>query len=193
MAVNFGWYLHFASILSVFGLFGALRVSRLPYPGQGPGVISANISVQEHALSIAIFANYLLLDTVLSSVPRFLVLSLLHQFSTSFCTSPGASASAAAVGIYAYSSHIESLASLAQDERDDAQCENVLRLMQASLGAGVLAAMVLQFVGALGVREYARRLVGKEVRAEMERERQVEAVTGEEEQKWRDEKMRYLG
>jgi hypothetical protein len=30
LAVNFGWYLHFANILSVFGFIGALRVCSLP-------------------------------------------------------------------------------------------------------------------------------------------------------------------
>jgi hypothetical protein len=32
LASNFGWYLHFANVLSVFGFIGAVRVSQVPIP-----------------------------------------------------------------------------------------------------------------------------------------------------------------
>ncbi|KAF4626174.1 hypothetical protein G7Y89_g11984 [Cudoniella acicularis] len=67
LASNFGFYLHFANILSVFGFIGALR---------------------QHALSISIFANYLLLDTILCAIPRFLILTLLNDLSPTICESP---------------------------------------------------------------------------------------------------------
>jgi len=45
-------------------------------------------------------------------------------------------------------------------ERD--QCSHVLLLAQAAMSAGVVAATLLQFIGALQVREYAKRLAAKE-------------------------------
>jgi len=136
LASNFGWYLHFANILSVFGFIGALR---------------------QHALSVAIFANYLILDTILCSIPRFLLLSLLNTFSSTLCSTPSSSSVNPTS-----TSQIQS--SLTENDED---CVHILQLAQITLGAGVIAATVLQFVGALCVREYARGLWVRECREEI--------------------------
>jgi len=44
------------------------------------------------------------------------------------------------------------------------QCKNVVYLSQAAMSAGVVAATLLQFIGALQVREYGKRLAVKDLR-----------------------------
>ncbi|PQE30224.1 hypothetical protein CJF32_00003637 [Rutstroemia sp. NJR-2017a WRK4] len=147
LAGNFGWYLHFANILSIFGFVGAVR---------------------EHALSVAIFSNYLIIDTILCSIPRFLVLALLQQFSVSLCSPEGSYLDFSA-------SHEQTFTSLSAPSPDTsstseppylayakewspAGCRRIVTLLHVTLAAGVVAATLLQFVGALCVREYAKSL-----------------------------------
>ncbi|KAM3084631.1 hypothetical protein ACMFMG_001263 [Clarireedia jacksonii] len=151
IAGNFGWYLHFANILSIFGFVGAVR---------------------EHALSVAIFSNYLIIDTILCSIPRFLVLALLQQFSVSLC-SPSSS-----TYLNFSTSREQTLSSLSASTPDTAStstppylsyakewspagCQRIVTLLHVTLAAGVVAATLLQFVGALCVREYAKSLFVK--------------------------------
>ncbi|KAF8859886.1 hypothetical protein BDZ45DRAFT_781778 [Acephala macrosclerotiorum] len=158
LASNFGWYLHFANILSVFGFIGALR---------------------QHALSIAIFANYLILDTILCSIPRLLLLTLLNTFSSTLCSSPSSNPLSST---YTFQQTSSSLSQTNQqltqtppskytihkfsDGWSEDGCVRVIELAQLTLAAGVIAATVLQFVGALAVREYAKALWVKECREE---------------------------
>ncbi|TAQ85969.1 hypothetical protein B7494_g5709 [Chlorociboria aeruginascens] len=142
LASKFRFYLHFANILSVFGFVGALR---------------------EHAISIAIFANYLILDTILCSIPRFLVLALLQHVSPSLCATPAAQFSAPTPEIHTPLS--ASLGDISQNWSEES-CMRIVYLAQLTLGAGVVAATLLQFVGALCVREYAKGLWVKEIQDE---------------------------
>lgn len=141
----FGWYLHFANLLSVFGFIGAVR---------------------KHALSIAIFANYLILDTILCCVPRFLLLGLLKDYSSQFCTDPSFSSAQVTMS----RADAQALAVNGAGSLDDLAhgwtpqaCLKIVRLAQLTLAAGVVAATLLQFVGALYVREYAKALWLREV------------------------------
>lgn len=159
LAGNFRWYLHFANILSFFGLLGSLR---------------------QHALSIAIFSNYLLLDTILCAIPRVLLLGLFQTLSAPLCASPPASpfspeplfASQSPSPSTTYSSESafsSSVSPASQWERltgtwTPAGCYHIVRLAQLALAAGVVAGAILQFVGALYVREYARELWMREIR-----------------------------
>lgn len=146
LASNFGVYLHFANILSVFGFIGAVR---------------------QHALSISLFSTYLLLDTILSALPRFLLLSLLHPLSTTFC-SPSSAPSYSTPTFFSTQtpSNFEPLepfdTSISWSEES---CYRVVGLAQLALAAGVVAATLLQFVGALWVRDYARMLWEEEEKA----------------------------
>jgi hypothetical protein len=124
---------------------------------------------QEHALSIAIFANYLILDTILCSIPRFLVLSLLRSFSSDLC-SPSFSSQSPNQQTQTYpSTEISTRSSSTPDlpyptgQWDSFSsswsadgCMRIVTLAQWTLAAGVVAGTLLQFVGALYVREYAR-------------------------------------
>lgn len=166
LASNYGWYLHFANLLSIFGFLGALK---------------------QHALSIAIFANYLLLDTLLSAVPRFLLVSLLSPLSSTLCTPESTITTFHKSSLQQPASRITSLdipdpttglsnwENLSAGWTPDA-CYKIVWLAQVTLGASVVAATVLQFVGALNVREYARRLWVREIREE---EQMVEALERE--------------
>ncbi|KAG4429121.1 hypothetical protein IFR05_015398, partial [Cadophora sp. M221] len=171
LASNFGWYLHFANLLSVFGFIGALR---------------------QHAPSVAIFANYLILDTLLSTIPRFLILLTITSFSSSICqpsntlnptflsqpnnqlpslTSPNSNINTNPFTsediLYALAPirapHSEYLS---QSDFTPESCMRTVYLGQLMLGAGVVVATVLQLVGALCVRGYARVLWVREMREE---------------------------
>jgi len=134
LASNFGWYLHFANVLSVFGFIGALR---------------------QHALSIAIFANYLIIDTILCSIPRFLLLGLLNTFSSTLCSPSLPSTPSSTTSIPQQQPQLTLPNTQTTPEES---CMDLLNLAQLTLLAGLIAATVLQFVGALCVREYAKAL-----------------------------------
>ncbi|KAH8816848.1 hypothetical protein F5884DRAFT_777624 [Xylogone sp. PMI_703] len=141
----FSWYLHFANLLSVFGFIGAVR---------------------KHALSIAIFANYLVLDTILCCVPRFLLLGLLKDYSSQFCTDASfSSAQIAMARVDTQSLAVNGVASLEVLAHgwSPQGCLRIVRLAQLTLAAGVVAATLMQFVGALYVRDYAKCLWLREV------------------------------
>ncbi|KAL3418854.1 hypothetical protein PVAG01_09075 [Phlyctema vagabunda] len=143
VAYKFGGYLHFANILSVFGLIGALR---------------------QHALSITIFSNYLILDTTLSSIPRFLLLVLLHGMTADFCAQPNQPITSQYIS--AATSPLVSRSSFTPSPSLSSYsiqaCTRIVVLAQLTLLAGVVAGTLLQFVGALQVRDYARGLWLKE-------------------------------
>ncbi|PVH86332.1 hypothetical protein DL98DRAFT_11957 [Cadophora sp. DSE1049] len=163
---------------------------------------------QQHAPSVAIFANYLILDTLLSTIPRFLLLLTITSFSSSICspsntlqpifstssdhlpslsnTSPSTSTSSFNP-LYALapmrSPHSEYLS---QSDFTPESCMRTVYLGQLMLGAGVVVATVLQLVGAMCVRGYARVLWVREMREEEmllgmaeEREREREGYRDE--------------
>jgi len=146
----------------VFGFIGALR---------------------QHALSIAIFANYLILDTILCSIPRFLLLTLLQPLSSTLCSSSTSYPTSSFFYSQQRTTQIQTqtqqpapnLSSSVSDQWEWSEytstwteegCLRIVWLAQITLAAGVLAATLLQFVGALCVREYARSLWLREVREE---------------------------
>jgi len=155
LANNFSWYLHFANILSVFGFVGALR---------------------QHPLSIAIFANYLILDTILCAIPRFLILGLLQELSSDICTpsisltspsfAPLNSQFLSTTSPTSSEPALPPFFSSIGDNWTPHGCYRIVALAQLTMAAGVIAATLLQFVGALAVREYAKALWMREVREE---------------------------
>jgi hypothetical protein len=156
----------------------ALLPNHQALPFQKTNVIHS----QQHALSIALFANYLILDTILCAIPRFLVVCLLQELSSDLCTPPTSSPS------FPYSSQNSQYLSLANtnlnelpsqpplpsifsswglgDDRSPKGCYRMVGLVQLTMAAGVVAATLLQFVGALAVREYAKALWLREMREE---------------------------
>jgi hypothetical protein len=133
---------------------------------------------QQHALSIAVFSNYLILDTILCAIPRFLVLGLLQNLSHTLCSSPPSSPfspppdtqshiPSSPTELHAYSPNSPA----SQWERVTGSwtpdgCYRIVYLTQMALAAGVIAGTLLQFVGALCVREYARALWVRDLRDE---------------------------
>lgn len=121
---------------------------------------------QKHALSIAIFANYLIFDTILCCIPRFLVLGILKDYSSALCTDPSLASSQLAfstadtqgfAGGRFPTGGPESLEEIAR-EWSPQGCLKIVWLAQLTFAAGLVAATILQFVGALCVREYAKLL-----------------------------------
>jgi hypothetical protein len=138
------------------------------------------VGSQQHALSIAIFSNYLLLDTILFAIPRFLILGLLQQLSTTLCSPPSSPSKQNYISFPAPNSQFLSttsgaqaseaeetsfLSSISQDWTPQG-CVRIVYLAQLTLAAGVIAAALLQFTGALCVREYAKALWRREIHEE---------------------------
>jgi len=136
LARTFGWYLHFANVGSVFGFIGALR---------------------QHPLSISIFSTYLLLDTTLFSIPRFILVSLLHPLSSPLCSTPDPFSLSPAPPPFTIQPRSSEPGSWTPKS-----CHRLVHLAQIALLAGVLAATLLQFLGALCVRAYARALAERD-------------------------------
>jgi hypothetical protein len=144
---------------------------------------------QEHALSIAIFANYLILDTILCSIPRFLVLGLLRSFSSNLCSPSSFSSQISYQNPPLISSRSSSIPDLPyptgqwdsfSSNWSQEGCMLIVTLAQWTLAAGVVACTLLQFVGALYVREYAKGLWVRERREEERFMRAVERRSMEE-------------
>ncbi|TGO10891.1 hypothetical protein BTUL_0122g00010 [Botrytis tulipae] len=199
LAVNYGLYLHFANVMSVFGVIGALR---------------------KHSLSILCFSNYLLLDTLLSAIPRLLLLTLLSNSSSILCTPssttsldfstvtqpPALSQNAQEISLASYtistsipaSSHIASFADFVgrtggDDGWTESGCKKIITLGYITLIAGVMAAMGLQVLGALCVRDYARGLfVNEEMGNDGEWEREMGEREREREDVERGEKVKVV-
>jgi hypothetical protein len=142
--------------------------------------ISVLTGEKQHALSTAIFANYLLLDTLLSAIPRFLLVSILSPLSSTLCTPDSKITSFHRTPLQLPTSRITSLdlpssstsgtpgsnwENLSAGWTPDG-CYRIVYLAQITLGASVIAATVLQFVGALNVREYAKALWMREITEE---------------------------
>jgi hypothetical protein len=165
LANNFSWYLHFANVLSVFGFIGALR---------------------QHALSISLFSNYLIIDTILCAIPRFLIVSLLQDLSASLCTpAPSPLPYTSANSQFLSSTTPPSIDSTPnifsswrpRDSWSEVGCYRIVSLVQLTMAAGIIAVTLLQFVGALAVREYARALWLREIREECRVVAAVERVS----------------
>ncbi|APA10886.1 hypothetical protein sscle_07g056560 [Sclerotinia sclerotiorum 1980 UF-70] len=161
LAANYGMYLHFANVMSVFGVIGGFR---------------------KHALSILCFSTYLLLDTLLSTIPRLLLLTLLSNSSSILCA-PSSTTSLdfttqipshtnsqeLSLATYSISSHIPASSHIAgfadfmgktggEDGWTEKGCKRIMYLGYVTLMGGVMVAMGLQVLGALCVRDYARGL-----------------------------------
>lgn len=142
---------------------------------------------QEHALSIAIFANYLILDTILCAIPRFLVLGLLRSFSSDLCSPSLQSNYETSLSPSSFDPTLNSQSSTYISTRTSSRpdlpypngqwdsfsstwsqdgCLRIVTLAQWTLAAGVVAGTVLQFVGALYVREFAKGVWVREMREE---------------------------
>jgi hypothetical protein len=149
------------------------------------GKVHANRAfLQQHALSIALFSNYLIFDTILCAIPRFLLVTLLQDLSSTICTPPP-SLSYASQNPQLLSTpsplpppQTESPFSWGLGESwSEESCYKMVGLAELAMAAGVIAATMLQFVGALAVREYAKALWLREVRQEHRAVAAVERVS----------------
>ncbi|RDL41589.1 uncharacterized protein BP5553_01568 [Venustampulla echinocandica] len=136
LARNFGWYLHVANVLSVFGFIGAIR---------------------QHALSVSIFSFFLTLDAILCTIPYFLILSFL-------CSNPSLDSTfylpqkSASLFRTPASPHPEPpLESTTTSTLSFQTCHGGNYLPWFTL-AVCIPATILKFMGALRVRSHAKAL-----------------------------------
>lgn len=167
IAANFSSYLYFANLVSVLGLIG---------------------SFCQHALSVSIFSNYLMLDTILCAIPRILILSMASSISNSYCAPPDITTSSSAdiplIGRdYSHMEigehHHQEISMGGGIWLENQQCTRIVFLAQTALSAGIVAATLLQFVGALQVREFGRRLAVKEAVNHARESSDVDSEAGE--------------
>jgi hypothetical protein len=95
---------------------------------------------------MAIFSTYLLLDSIVFAVPRLVLVWLFPTLAAPVCAAPAGS-------------QWEGL----MRDWTPRGCERVVWWARLALGAGLVAAALLQFVGAVYVRRYARELWMREV------------------------------
>jgi len=114
LAFNFSLYCVWAAVLSALGLVGALKRS---------------------STLVAIFSNHLLLDALLSTVPRLIILFAIASFADTLCTD------------------FEN-----QVDFSKAQCLAGVWGIQAVVGILVVAVTGVQWWCAVKVRRYARGL-----------------------------------
>ncbi|KAI9792503.1 MAG: hypothetical protein M1835_007788 [Candelina submexicana] len=156
IATNLCAYSHFATILSTIGLIGATR---------------------QHAFSVAVFANYLIIDTILCSIPRFLIMSLLSATSRDALCTPESplsfrpnphtlsllsrpSTTSNRLGAYHQGAYQEAVMWVAWPDLgwSKQQCLDIVWMLQCAVCMGIVATTLVQFVCALSVREYGNKL-----------------------------------
>jgi len=126
---NYTIYLHLANVLSVFGIVGAFK---------------------QHALSISIFSNYVTIDTFLSLIPRFLLITYLPSLGPTTCSDANYQSPSLTISVTPQT------------------CLYLLTIVDATLYAYALAATILQIIGAVHVRHYANLLFLSEEIADRE-------------------------
>lgn len=124
--------------------------------------MSANVAAkrtQEHATSVAIFANYLILDTVLCSIPRFLLTTMVAGFGTFLCH-PKSASTGGVRGVKMYLGDRQEL-----DERlpgnpiwPRTKCQRAVSIFSMMAFVTFVGITVVQLVLALQVRGYSSRL-----------------------------------
>ncbi|KAI9832186.1 MAG: hypothetical protein M1819_004538 [Sarea resinae] len=140
LALSFCAYSHFASLLSILGLIGAIR---------------------EHAFLVTIFANYLIIDTILCFIPRFLTATLLSGLRDSLCSDPNlgfisqSPTSSASVPVTPYGHGNNWTVS-------EPSCHRVVAILQAVVFVSAVATTLAHFLLALQVREYGNKLMIQE-------------------------------
>ncbi|KAI9676161.1 MAG: hypothetical protein M1817_000906 [Caeruleum heppii] len=131
-------YSYFGSLLSVFGLLGAIR---------------------EHSFSVALFANFFIIDTIVCAVPRFLLLTLLPGFGQVICESAAAlELQRARLLPVASADQANSETSLASTYSREA-CMRLAWTLQTVLAIGIVATTFVQLIFAFQIREYAGKLL----------------------------------
>jgi len=160
LATNFSVYLHFANVLSVFGLVGALT---------------------QHGPSIAFFSTYLIIDTIICAVPRFLVFTVLSNLTNAFCTGEAATITHGPLREHSVGDDPFPKGPKADKTEhvwSEKQCVDAVWLLQMAMFASVLAATLLQFMGALQVRVYANRLILRDRMHDVMRNVEEDLATG---------------
>ncbi|KAI9853754.1 MAG: hypothetical protein M1824_000904 [Vezdaea acicularis] len=164
-------YSHLGSVLALLGVIGGVR---------------------EHAFSLAVFANYFLVDTVVCSIPRFLALYLVSGVRDHLCSpdlilqptilayhpsSSSAALASTAASFNAYkddyrADEVESSWGQPGSGWSERDCRRVLWVVQAAAFVAVVGVTFVKFVFALQVREYALRLMKRgEGKSEREEEK----------------------
>ncbi|KAI9812729.1 MAG: hypothetical protein M1827_004485 [Pycnora praestabilis] len=140
LALNFSTYSHFASILSLLGFIGALR---------------------EHAFSVAIFAIYLIIDTILCSIPRFLIMTLFSGLREDVC-SPDYILAFQSAQPPSPTAYEQNLGPLTEPGWSHEKCLQITWILQSIAFVVITGATMVQFAFALQVRDYANSLYARE-------------------------------
>jgi hypothetical protein len=115
--------------------------------------------MQEHATSVAIFANYLILDTVLCSIPRFVLMTMIAGFGNFLCH-PKSTSTSGGRGMKLYLEDRQELDERLPGERiwPREKCERAVSILSMMAFVTLIGVTVVQLVLALQVRGYSSRL-----------------------------------
>jgi len=139
VAAIYAFYLHFANVLSFFGLVAALR---------------------QHALSVSIFSNYLMFEAILCSIPRFLIYMTLELYRAQLCD-PSTRTSTVANLDFQTGDALRWWKAVSRGWGQRG-CETILWLVQITSCLGIVAATVVQLGAAMTARDYANKLLRRE-------------------------------
>ena len=115
--------------------------------------------MQEHATSVAIFANYLILDTVLCSIPRFVLMTMIAGFGSFLCH-PKSTSTSGARGMKLYFGDRQELDDHLPGEQTwpRERCQRAVSILSLMAFVTLIGVTVVQLVLALQVRAYSCRL-----------------------------------
>lgn len=114
---------------------------------------------QEHASSVAIFANYLILDTVLCSIPRFVLMTMIAGFGSFLCH-PKSTSTSGVRGMKLYLGDRQELDENLPGSQfwPRQKCQRAVSILSMMAFVTLIGMTVVQLVLALQVRAYSSRL-----------------------------------
>lgn len=180
LAANLSLYCFFATLISIAGFVGAYKVSHLLHCQPKPlsGVLTDDLNVatrpslnfpltcdilQRHPTLVQIFSNHLLVDAVLTTLPRLVLIYLSTSLPPTIChPSPAWLAFYPSNDEISPSSPEEWERMARWSTRAEHTCQVVVWTLQVIVGVLVVCETMMQWWVALRVREYARELSRRE-------------------------------
>jgi hypothetical protein len=137
LPINVTLYSIFATANNVLGVYG---------------------SIAEHTFALAIFANFLILDTLVSAVPRAVTLYVLASLNDYFCADGAISRYVSLSDHVSIASRMRYDASFQIPRDSSARCASIFRLAIAAMAVGLVSTTLMQMVFAVFVRRFSTHL-----------------------------------
>jgi len=124
-------------------------------------------SITEHTFTLAIFANFLILDTLVSAVPRAATLYVLASLNDYFCADGAISRYASLGDHISIAGRMRHEASFQTPRESSARCTSLFRLAIAAMAVGLVGTTLMQMVFAVFVRRFSTHLALRKSKVEV--------------------------